>query len=620
MTSPTRNARGPVAHALAAFKSAFLTVGAFSAVVNLLMLVPSVYMLQVYDRVLPSRNEMTLLMLTLMMLGLYALMGALEYLRSMLVIRVGSRLDLKLNGAVHGATFEANLRGAGLQASQTLGDLTTLRQFVTGQALFSFFDAPWFPIYLAVIFLFDPWLGVFALAGSLALVALAWLNERVSGRLLAQAGALHIQAGAVATAHLRNAEVIAALGMLPALFQRWLSVYLRFLQGQQAASEKAAAVSAVTRFVRLTLQSLVLGFGALLAVEGRITPGMMIAASILMGRALAPIEQLIGVWKQWSGAQQAWQRLDRLLAAHPPREAGMPLPRPVGRLALEGVSAATPGALPGQPARPVFSQLAFSLEAGEVLAVIGPSGSGKSTLARLLVGVSAPAAGRVRLDGADVHRWDKAELGPALGYLPQDVELFAGTLSENIARFGEVDAERVVQAARLAGVHEMVLQLPRGYDTVLGENGAGLSGGQRQRIGLARALYGGPALVVLDEPNASLDDAGEAALAEAVHALKSAGTTVVLITHRRGLLALSERLLLLRPGQPAAFGETGKLLAALERGAQNARNVQPAREGAAAAPSSSSSVSYRMPAYKPRAAALPADPPASDQPLPGVSA
>lgn len=569
MIPPTSRSRGPVAVALGEFRSAFLTVGAFSAVINLLMLVPAVYMLQVYDRVLPSRNEMTLAMLTLIMLGLYLLMGGLEYVRSMLVIRVGSRLDLKLNGAVHGATFEANLRGSNLQAGQTLGDLTTLRQFVTGQALFSFFDAPWFPVYLAVIFLFDPWLGVFALAGALVLLALAWLNERVSARPLKDANALHIRSGQVATAHLRNAEVIAAMGMLPALFQRWLGLYLRFLQNQQAASENAAAVSAATRVARISLQSLVLGFGALLAVEGRISAGMMIAASILMGRALAPIEQIIGVWKQWSGAKLAWQRLDKLLLAHPPRAVGMPLPRASGRLVLEGVSAVPPGTQPGQPARAVFSQLALAIEPGEVLAVIGPSGSGKSTLARLLVGVNAPAAGRVRLDGADVYQWNKAELGPALGYLPQDVELFAGTLGENIARFGAVDAEQVVAAAKLAGVHDLVLQLPQGYDTLLGEGGAGLSGGQRQRIGLARALYGGPALVVLDEPNASLDEAGEAALAQAVRTLKAGGTTVVLITHRSGMLELSDRLLLLlRPGQSSVFGPTHKLLAALRQSVQ----------------------------------------------------
>ncbi|SHE74764.1 ATP-binding cassette, subfamily C, exporter for protease/lipase [Lampropedia hyalina DSM 16112] len=562
-----RPGRNPVAGVLRSFRSVFVSVGLFSAVINVLMLVPAIYMLQVYDRVLPSGNEMTLLMLTLILLGLYGLMGLLEYLRGMLLIRSGSRLDLQLNGAVHSATFEANLRGGALQASQTLGDLTTLRQFLTGNALFAFFDVPWFPIYLAVIFLFHPWLGVLALAGALVLVVLAWLNERVSGPLLAEAGVLHIQSGAVASAHLRNAEVIAALGMLPALFERWLSLHLRFLQRQQTASERAAVIASMTRVARLSLQSLILGLGALLAVEGKITPGMMIAASILMGRTLAPIEQVIGVWKQWSTARLAWGRLDQLLAAHPQRDAGMSLPRPTGELVLEAVAAIAPGTRPGQPARAVFSQLNLKLEPGQVLAVVGPSGAGKSTLARLLVGVAAPAAGHVRLDGADVYQWDKAQLGPAIGYLPQDVELFAGSLSENIARFGAVDADRVVAAAKLAGVHELILHLPQGYDTLLGEGGAGLSGGQRQRVGLARALYGEPVFVVLDEPNASLDEAGEAALERAIAALKAAGTTVVLMTHRQGLLAQSDRLLVLRPGQPSAFGPTDKVLAALRNAA-----------------------------------------------------
>lgn len=567
--------RKPIAHVLSSFRSIFVSVGCFSAVINVLMLVPAIYMLQIYDRALPSGNEMTLLMLTLILLGLFVLMGGLEYLRSMLVIRLGNRLDLRLNSAVHAATFQANLHGANLQAGQTLGDLSTLRQFVTGSALFAFFDAPWFPIYLGVIFLFDPWLGVFALIGAVVLMLLAWCNERMTSRLLAEAGALHLQSGAMATAHLRNAEVISAMGMLPALFQRWLPGYLGFLQRQQSASEKAAAITAVSRFVRLSLQSLMLGFGALLAIEGSITPGMMIAASILMGRTLAPIEQLIGTYKQWHGARQAWRRLDALLLAHPQRQEGMSLPRPTGRLELDRVSALPPGASPGPGARAVFSQVSLALSAGEILAVIGPSGSGKSTLARLLVGACAPVAGHVRLDGAEVFQWNKDELGPAIGYLPQDVELFAGSLAENIARFGQADAQEVVRAARQAGVHDMILQLPQGYDTVLGENGAGLSGGQRQRIGLARALYGKPALVVLDEPNASLDEAGDAALAGAIQDLKTTATTVVLITHRRALLAMSDRILMLSPGKPAIFGAADKVLQAMAQ-AQAMQQGQPA--------------------------------------------
>lgn len=586
----TKLRQGRIAHAMRTFSPVLGTAAAFSAVINLSMLVPAIYMLQVYDRVLPSANTMTLAMLTLIMLGLYAFSGVLDYARSMAVIRIGSQLDMRLNGAVHAATFEANLKGASMQAGQTLSDLTTLRQFVTGQGLFAFFDVPWFPVYLAVIFLFDPWLGAFALAGAAILVALTWLNEKVSARPLAEAGALSIRAGALATAHLRNAEVIAAMGMLGPLYRRWQALHLRFLERQQTASEKAAAVAAFSRTVRLALQSLVLGFGALLAVEGRITAGMMIAASILMGRTLAPIEQVIAVWRQWSGARQAWERLDRLLEAHPPHAAGMPLPRPTGRLSLQGVAAVPPGTQPGQAARALFAQLSFDLEPGRVLGIAGPSGAGKSTLARLLVGAAQPAAGRVRLDGADLQQWNRGQLGEALGYLPQDVELFPGTLAENIARFGELDAEQVIEAARLAGVHELVLQMPQGYDTALGENGTGLSGGQRQRIGLARAVYGRPALVVLDEPNASLDEPGEAALLQAIAHLKKAGTTVVLIAHHGRLIEAADLLLALRPGEGVLMGPPGQVLAALGKSAP--APAAPQRRAIATA-------SYRVPAPAP---------------------
>ncbi|WP_454722480.1 MULTISPECIES: type I secretion system permease/ATPase [Cupriavidus] len=565
----TRMPQGDIGRALGACRGALRTVGAFSAVVNLLMLAPSLYMLQVYDRVLPARNEMTLLMLTLMTLGLMIFMAALEYLRSLVVIRVGSQIDARLNERIYAAAFEANLGAspgqAGPDAGQALNDLTTLRQFVTGNALFAFFDAPWFPVYLAVIFLFDPWLGLLALAGSAVLVALAWLNERLSQPALAAAGRLAVQSGSVATASLRHAEAIAAMGMLAALRARWFALHAGFLAHQRAASEKAAAVGAATRFARLALQSLMLGLGALLAVEGRITPGMMIAGSILMGRTLAPIETLIAVWKQWSAARLAHGRLAALLDAHPPRPRHMSLPPPAGRLEVEQAGAVAPG---GRQA--VLAQVSFALAPGDVLGVIGPSAGGKSSLARVLVGAWPLAAGRVRLDGADLHQRNADELGPALGYLPQAVSLFAGTIGENIARFGAVDARRVVEAAELAGVHDMILRLPQGYDTLLGDDGAGLSGGQRQRIGLARALYGDPALVVLDEPNASLDDEGEAALARALQALRARGRTVVVITHRMPLLAATTRLLLLRAGRMHAFGPTPAVLASMQAASQTA--------------------------------------------------
>jgi ATP-binding cassette, subfamily C, bacterial exporter for protease/lipase len=577
MNNKTRLPKNEIVQALLGYRRVFRNVGVFSMLINLLMLVPSLYMLQVYDRVLPSRNGTTLAMLTLMMLGMYALSSALEYVRSFVVIRIGGKIDMHLNTRVYTAAFESNLKQRGLAASQPLNDLTTIRQFVTGNGLFAFFDAPWFPVYLIVIFIFNVWLGVFALAGSALLVALAIVNERVTRRPLSEAQQLSIHSTTLATSNLRNAEVIEAMGMLPSLMKRWSLLNTGFLAQQAEASEKAALVTNVTKFVRISLQSLVLGVGALLAIDGKVSPGMMIAGSILMGRALSPLETLIAVWRQWSGVRSAYDRLVELLEENPARRIGMSLPAPEGRLAFEGVTAAPPGVRV-----PVLQNLAFSIDAGDIVGVIGPSASGKSTLARLMVGVWPAAAGTVRLDGADIYQWDKDQLGPQIGYLPQDVELFGGSIAENIARFGQIDAEKIVEAARLAGVHEMILRLPKGYDTLVGDRGAGLSGGQKQRIGLARALYGDPSLIVLDEPNSNLDEVGEAALAQAINNLRAANRTVVLITHRTSVIAATTKLLLLVEGQLRAYGPTAHVLAAIRQ--PNGQAAQPAKAAPAGQP------------------------------------
>lgn len=562
-----------IAQALVSFKSAFRTVGIFSAIINLLMLVPSIYMLQVYDRVLPSRNEITLLMLTLLMLGLYVFMGALEFIRSFVLVRIGAKLDMKLNKRVYTAAFEHNLKRGGTNAGQALQDLTNIRQFVTGNALFAFFDAPWFPIYLIVIFFFEPSLGVFALVGTAVLVALAYINEKVSKKPLSEANTMAIASSTLATNNLRNAEVIESMGMLPNLMHRWFKMHGRFLQLQGEASDKAGVVTAITKFVQVSLQSLVLGYGALLTIEGKITPGMMIAASILMGRALSPVQLVISVWKQWAGTRSAYERLSDLLTANPERKAGMSLPKPQGTVSVEGVTAAPPGS---QVA--VLKGVSLKIQPGDALGVIGPSGSGKSTLARLLVGVWPAAAGKVRLDGADIYQWNKDELGPHIGYLPQDIELFAGTVSENIARFGEVDSEKVIEAAKRAGVHDMILHFPKGYDTPLADGGGGLSGGQKQRIGLARALYDDPSLIVLDEPNSNLDDMGEQALLATIVDLRRRGKTIVLITHRTSVIGATNKLLLLRDGAVQAFGPTNDVLAALTKAnQQQAQQIQQAK-------------------------------------------
>ncbi|MBC8944105.1 ABC transporter ATP-binding protein [Xenorhabdus indica] len=545
----------------------FWTIGLFTAFINLLMLVPSIYMLQIYDRVLPSGNEMTLLMLTLITLGMYAIIGGLEYIRSMVVIRVGSQFDMCLNQRVYTASYESNLKNGSTDAGQMLNDLSTIRQFLTGSALFAFFDAPWFPVYLGVIFLFSPYLGLLALIGALILIALAVLNQWVSQSPLAEANQLSLRSANLASTNLRNAEVIEALGMLPTLRRRWFGLHERFLNFQRIASERAVSITAITKTVRMALQSLILGLGGWLAIEGNITPGMMIAGSILMGRALSPIEQLIQAWKSWSSARLSWQRLDKLLQAQPKRESGMTLPVPKGALLLEKVFATPPGktkaAQPIEKNQQVLQDINFSLEAGDVLGVIGPSASGKSTLARLLVGVWPAQEGVVRLDGADIYQWNKDELGASIGYLPQDIELFAGTIAENIARFNDFDPEKVIEAAQKAGVHDLVLNLEQGYDTVIGAGGMGLSGGQKQRIGLARALYGNPSLIVLDEPNSNLDDIGEKALSGAIGELREQGKTVVVVTHRPALLSQTNKVLLLVQGKMKLFGPSQQVMAAL---------------------------------------------------------
>ncbi|UCE31481.1 MAG: type I secretion system permease/ATPase [Burkholderiales bacterium] len=555
---PGRAPKKELREALSAFRGTFVTVAAFSFFINLMMLTPPMYMLQIYDRVLASRNETTLLMLTFLAIGMYVFMSMLEAVRTFVLVRIGARLDLKMNSRVFNAAFERNLVQPGANAGQSLNDLTTVRQTLTGAALIALFDVPWLPVYLAVIYAFSVNLGVFATMGSVLLIVLALFNERVSRQPLDEAQKLSTRSSQMATNNLRNAEVIEAMGMLPQFRARWQKVHDEFLQKQAKASDLGGLMTGATKFVRISMQSLVLGYGAYETLKGNMTAGMMIAASILIGRALAPVESLIGNWRQLVNARSAYARLTELLNLHPEREVGMPLPQPKGALRIENVSAAPPGTRDL-----VLRNVDFAVEPGEVIAIIGPSASGKSSLARLIVGVWAPQIGAVRLDGADVAKWNRDELGPFVGYLPQDVELFDGTIAENIARFGNMDPKQVVLAAERTGMHEHILRLPKGYDTPLGEAGSKLSGGQRQRIGLARAIYGEPTIVVLDEPNSNLDDQGEAALVQTVRDLKERGKTVVLITHRMSTLAVADKILLLQEGQVRTFGSRDEILGAV---------------------------------------------------------
>lgn len=557
--------------ALAVCKGSFLSVGFFSFFVNLLMLVPSFYMLQVYDRAVGSASLSTLLMLTLIMLLLMITMGGLEWVRSRIMVRISTRLDTLLSQRLFDASFKQALNTSGMNATaQPLNDLNGLRQFLTGNGLFAFFDAPWIPIYLAVMFMFHSWYGWMGVVSAVLLGALAFANEKLTHSPLQVANREQMAATAFTNKSLRNAEVVQSMGMLASLRQHWSGRTHKILALQSLASDRAATMTSVSRTFRQIVQSLVLGLGAYLTINHEISSGLMIAGSILLGRALAPIDQLIGVWKGFLNARSQYARLHELLlkiAAEPER---MSLPAPEGAIRVEGLSAGSPDAR-----KPIIRGVGFQVAAGEVVGIIGPSGAGKSTLARALLGVWPSLAGTVRLDGADISQWRREELGPYIGYLPQDIELFEGTISQNISRFGPVNAPAVVAAARMAGVHELVLQLPDGYDTLIGANGGGLSGGQRQRIGLARALYGEPRLVVLDEPNSNLDEAGEKMLAEALQKLKQSRATVFVITHRPGVLAQVDKLLVLNHGELSLFGPRDQVLARL-------RDATPAARQAAA--------------------------------------
>lgn len=544
--------------ALLRYRRLFGVLALFSGVINLLMLVPSIYMMQVFDRVLTSRNETTLLMLSLILLAFFALGCALEWVRGQVMIRMSAGLDTQLGERVFDAAFERSLKEHSANPAQVLSDLNSIRQFVTGPALIAIFDAPWLPIYLIATFLFHPWLGVFTVVGSLILAALAVWNEMTTRKSMSEANRLSVSSSSYVNSTLQNAEVIQAMGMLAPLRQRWFNVQQRVITEQGEASDRSSRIAALSRFVRMTWQSLALGLGAILVIENQISAGVMIAVSVLLGRAMAPAEALIGSWKQMGNAKSSYERLNRLLNEFPQAPARMPLPAPTGALSIDRLVITPPGMQ-----KPAINGVTISLAKGEVLAIIGPSASGKSSLARAMVGIWPARQGSVRLDGAEVSQWSRAALGPHLGYLPQDIELFDGTIAENIARFGEVDAGKVIDAAQLAGINEMILHFPKGYDTLLGTGGLGLSGGQKQRIGLARALYGHPALVVLDEPNSNLDDAGEVALVQAVRKLKTEGCTVVLVTHRQSILGAVDKLLFLRDGVQHLFGPRDQVLKTL---------------------------------------------------------
>jgi ATP-binding cassette subfamily C protein len=562
-----------VGSALRACKRYFVTALLFSLAINLLYLAGPLYMLQVYDRVINSASHVTLLMLTIVLLVAFSALAGLDVVRARVLTRASIRLDRLLAGRVLAATMDGAMRGAP-PTSQTLRDFDTYRQFVTGAGIHAIFDMPWAPIYILVIFILHPYLGLFAFVSAIALISLAVLGQwRIQGPM-AESSATASRNYAFTDMSLRNAEVVQAMGMMPGLLQRWDRDRSGALERQVTASDRAASNASLVRFLRLSMQSLILGLGAYLVIERLITVGAMFAASILLGRALQPVEQIVGSWRNMISARGAFQRLKMLLAANPLRDPALALPRPAGRLAVEGLVYGVPGSQ-----RLILRGFSFGLDAGEVLGVIGPSGAGKSTLARQIVGVLAPSAGAVRLDSADVSTWPRESLGRYLGYLPQDIELFADTVAANISRFrNEDDDSEVIEAAQMAGVHETILRLPKGYETNVGDGGAVLSGGIRQRIGLARAVYGNPSLIVLDEPSSNLDSEGDAALLSCITELKKRGATVVMISHRPNTLGVADKLLILKDGAVEVFGPRNDVIARLTRLAP----VKPVTAGAAA--------------------------------------
>lgn len=561
-------AREELLDTIGGLRHALIALGVFSFCINMLLLMPAVYMLQVYDRVLASRNEGTLLALTALLVLLLSIEAALDLVRSRMLGRMGEHLDERLDGRIFDAAFASAAAGRSEVPAQAFADLARLREFVAGKGLLALFDAPWAPLFLVAIFLLNTTLGMFAAAAMLFLVALAWHNQRVTTDLMAEAGSLADTAQNEALARLRNIEIITAIGMLDRFRSRWLDQQQRLLKISRSLTNNAATMGSASRYARMVLQSGILGLGAWLVLRGEMSAGAMIAGSILLGRTLAPFDLLIANWKSIARAQESRLRLSALLNTNPPAMSRISLPRPHGKVSVENLVVAAPG-----KRDPILRNLSFDVAPGSLIGIVGSSGSGKSTLGRALLGIWRPLNGCVRLDGATIHTRDRAEIGPWLGYLPQDVELFDGTVAENIARFGPLESQRVIAAAQRCNVHEMILRMPQGYETRIGQGGVVLSGGERQRVGLARALYGDPAMIVLDEPNASLDEAGDQALLETLRTLKNENRTVFIISHRMNVLELVDRVLVMSAGTVKVFGPRDEVLQAARRTRQLASPV-----------------------------------------------
>ena len=555
--------RSDLTAVLGMFRKEFWAVAVFSLVANVLMLAPTLYMLQVFDRVMVSQSELTLLALSLITLFLYCVMGVTDWLRSRVLVRAGVRLDEALSSRVFNASFDAYLNQSGAGQPRAFGDLMQVRQFLTGNGIFAFFDAPWAPIYVAVLFALHPWLGLFAIFSALVQVGLAVWGHFAGIKPSEAAIKAASDVNAYLQSKLRSSEALAPMGMVGNLQVHWAERHQTSLEVGSYAQGVSHRITAVSKFIRYSQQSFALGLGALLVIRGELTMGAMIASNVLVSRAIAPIDMIVGVWRGFISAKEAFVRLEGLLSKHPERDAALRRVSPRGSVALQNVFATAPSRK-----APILKGISLEAAPGTVTVVLGPSGSGKSTLARVIVGIWPDVSGNVLLDDMPINGWDRVELGPHIGYLPQDIELFEGSIAENISRFSELDSDKVIEAATRSGVHDMILRLPKGYDTLVGEAGGLLSGGQRQRVGLARAIYGNPALVVLDEPNANLDDQGEVALMNTVRALKALNKTVVLITHRPGAISAADQLIVLQDGEITSQGPRDEVIAKLRAASQ----------------------------------------------------
>jgi len=552
------NERKPIEAVLYDCRRTFYFVFGITTLIDLLTIVPMLYMMNVMDRVISARSGVTLVSLTLLVVALYIFWSAVEWIRTRILVRLSLRLDWDLSADIFDASFRRYVGRKNVNVQQLLGDLTTLRQFLTGQGLLTLIDAPFGIVFIIIGAIFHPLLAVFALVACALMVITAYFSQKVSSPVLKTANDANAEAARVASNSLRHAESTLALGMMGAIRQRWYAQHHKYLQHQVNASEASGLTGGVAGILNKMLPSLQMALGAFLAMENLITGGMVMAASMLISKAVGPIQKLMTNWKELITARQAYERLNALLMSDERRQSQMQLPPVMGHLVVDKLVAVPPG-----HNKAVLGDIHFEVKPGQAVAVVGPSAAGKTCLARLLIGVWAPAKGSVRLDGVDISNWNHDEFGPQIGYVPQEIEFFEGTIAENIARLGTVDPEKIVQATKLIGMHETILAFPKGYDTELGETGFALSGGQRQRLAICRALYGTPKYIVMDEPNANLDEVGESALANAITWLKSQGSAVIITTHRPRLVSVADNLLVLRNGQQVGFGPADEMINAV---------------------------------------------------------